>query len=149
MVKQKATVSSRHNTRTRRDCAVCTRQTQIQSRQNPSTEKGKWTKGFTPNQEANCNLHLLGDRKSLYPKSVTRHIKYTPRHTPHIQEELDNAKQSLCGCFRVFSVPFCSGILCFDFHFWISLPLTSIRNQPDFFSLFISFLFSLPYFFNF
>ena len=38
---------------------VCARPVLIQARQNPSTQKGKWVQGPTPNQEAICRRYLL------------------------------------------------------------------------------------------
>lgn len=41
--------------------------TQVRARQNPSTEKERWTQNPSPNQEAVCNWRLLGKGKSVAP----------------------------------------------------------------------------------
>lgn len=46
-----------------------TRPTQVQTRQNPSTEEEKWTHCLTPNK---CNCYPLGKRKSFLFNVVSR-----------------------------------------------------------------------------
>lgn len=35
----------------------------------PSIEKEKWTEGFSPTEEAKCNLYLIGKKKMKNPFS--------------------------------------------------------------------------------
>lgn len=65
---------------------ACTGPRRIQTSQDPSTEKGKWIQGPTPNQEAVCHGYLLVKGKAVFSSEVSLGMSITLQGRPHTQD---------------------------------------------------------------
>lgn len=79
---------------------------QVQSRQNPSTQKEKWTPTPTTNHKAIYSWYLLEKDKSVSCKAMSLGVSATPQGRLRIQEPLNNTKGTPCLfvqlCFASF-----------------------------------------------
>lgn len=62
---------------------ACTRPPQVQARQNPSMQRGKWTQSPTSNQETVCNWHMMGEGKAVFPSRTALNASTTLNGRSH------------------------------------------------------------------